>query len=40
MAHARVGVTGGDQLDVQDQFTLPLEELRTAHEAPLPAHFN
>ncbi|MEX0914204.1 MAG: AIR synthase-related protein, partial [Demequina sp.] len=40
VAHARVGVTGGDDLDVQDQFTLALTDLREAHEAPLPRHFD
>ncbi len=36
----RIGVTddSGD-LEVQGQFTLPLEEARAAWEAPLPAHF-
>ncbi len=36
---ARVGVTGGDQLEVQDHFTLPLAELSEAHEALLPRYF-
>lgn len=38
----RLGVTeDGDEpvLDVQDQFTLPLAELRAAWSAPVPAHF-
>ena len=36
---ARIGVTDGDALDVQDVLTVGLEELRTAHEATLPALF-
>lgn len=40
LAFARVGVTGGDSLEVQGEFTLPLDELREAHEAPLPQHFD
>ncbi|MBW1604694.1 phosphoribosylformylglycinamidine synthase subunit PurL [Streptomyces sp. JJ66] len=35
----RVGVVDGDAIDVQGQFTLPLDELRAAHEATLPALF-
>jgi phosphoribosylformylglycinamidine synthase len=31
---ARVGVVDGDVLEVQGQFTVPLEELREAHTAP------
>ncbi len=42
-AHARIGVTdgvGGDALlDVQDQFSIPLAELRAAWSATLPAAF-
>lgn len=38
----RIGVVdaAGGALDVQGQFTVPIEELRTAHEATLPALFN
>ncbi|WP_432572639.1 phosphoribosylformylglycinamidine synthase subunit PurL [Kineococcus sp. SYSU DK005] len=45
LAHVRIGVTDagaeGEQaaLDVQGLFTVPLAELRAAHEATLPAHF-
>lgn len=43
LAHARIGVvdgTGEDAaLDVQGLFTVPLEELRAAHGATLPAAF-
>ncbi len=35
----RIGVTDGDALDVQDVLTVPLDELREAHEATLPALF-
>jgi len=35
--HAKIGVITGDTLDVQDQFELPLTELRTAWTATLPA---
>jgi len=35
----RIGVTDGTSLDVQDVLSVPLEELRTAHEATLPALF-
>lgn len=40
-AHASVGVVGqpGDALEVQGQFTLPLDELRAAHVSTLPAIF-
>ena len=40
-AHARIGVVDDDAgaLDVQGQFILPLDELRTAHTATLPAVF-
>ena len=34
--HAKIGVITGDTLDVQDQFELPLTELRTAWTATLP----
>ena len=42
--HRRIGVVddggdGGPALDVQDQFRIPLDELRGAHEATLPARF-
>ncbi|MFI6345066.1 phosphoribosylformylglycinamidine synthase subunit PurL [Streptomyces sp. NPDC050560] len=33
----RIGVVDGDAIAVQGQFELPLEELRTAHEATIPA---
>jgi len=36
---ARIGVTDGTSLEVQDVLSVPLEELRTAHEATLPALF-
>jgi len=36
----RIGVTDGDALDVQDVLTVPLDELREAHEATLPALFD
>ncbi|HZX05339.1 phosphoribosylformylglycinamidine synthase subunit PurL [Kribbella sp.] len=35
--HAKVGVITGDSLDVQDQFELPLTELREAWTGTLPA---
>jgi len=35
--HVRIGVVDGDALDVQDQFTLPLAELREAWSSTLPA---
>ncbi|KDA44140.1 phosphoribosylformylglycinamidine synthase subunit PurL [Frankia sp. BMG5.23] len=35
----RVGVVDGDTLDVQDAFTVGLDELRAAHEGTLPALF-
>ncbi|MDP3713358.1 MAG: phosphoribosylformylglycinamidine synthase subunit PurL [Mycobacteriales bacterium] len=35
----RLGVTDGDSLDVQDVLTVPVAELRTAHESTLPALF-
>ncbi|MBE0008242.1 phosphoribosylformylglycinamidine synthase subunit PurL [Arthrobacter sp. AET 35A] len=39
--HLRIGVVDVENgaLDVQGHFTLPLEELRKAHEATLPEHF-
>lgn len=33
----RIGVVDGDSVDVQGEFTLPLTELREAHEATIPA---
>ncbi|KIC68291.1 phosphoribosylformylglycinamidine synthase subunit PurL [Kocuria rhizophila] len=38
---ARIGVvdTENGSLDVQGEFAVPLDELRTAHEATLPRHF-
>jgi len=40
-AHARIGVVDeAKALDVQGQFTLPLDELRLAHTSTLPAIFN
>ena len=40
-AQARIGVVddGAGALDIQDQFTLPLDELRRAHTSTLPAVF-
>jgi phosphoribosylformylglycinamidine synthase II len=35
--HTKIGVITGDTLDVQDQFDLPLTELRTAWTSTLPA---
>ncbi|UNO41176.1 phosphoribosylformylglycinamidine synthase subunit PurL [Streptomyces sp. MST-110588] len=35
----RIGVIDGDSLEVQGQFAIPLDELRTAHEATLPDLF-
>ncbi|WP_432883635.1 phosphoribosylformylglycinamidine synthase subunit PurL [Kribbella sp. CA-245084] len=35
--HAKIGVITGDTLDVQDQFEVPLTELRTAWTATLPS---
>jgi phosphoribosylformylglycinamidine synthase II len=35
----RIGVTDGDSLDVQDLFTVPLQELREAYEGTLPRLF-
>ncbi|MFC9795341.1 phosphoribosylformylglycinamidine synthase subunit PurL [Streptomyces sp. NPDC127584] len=34
---ARIGVVDGDTVDVQGEFALSLEELRSAHEATIPA---
>ncbi|MFJ6211810.1 phosphoribosylformylglycinamidine synthase subunit PurL [Streptomyces sp. NPDC092296] len=33
----RIGVVDGDRIDVQGQFSVTLDELRTAHEATFPA---
>jgi phosphoribosylformylglycinamidine synthase len=38
--HAKIGVITGDSLDVQDQFEVPLSELRTAWTATLPSVLN
>ncbi|GAA1549497.1 phosphoribosylformylglycinamidine synthase subunit PurL [Kribbella hippodromi] len=38
--HAKIGVITGDTLDVQDQFEVPLTELRAAWTATLPAVLN
>ncbi|HKA69631.1 MAG TPA: phosphoribosylformylglycinamidine synthase subunit PurL [Actinomycetes bacterium] len=35
----RLGVVAGDAIDVQGQFSIPLAELRSVHEATLPARF-
>jgi phosphoribosylformylglycinamidine synthase len=35
----RIGVVDGDTIEVQGQFTVSLEELRTAHTEPLQALF-
>ncbi|MFJ6696894.1 phosphoribosylformylglycinamidine synthase subunit PurL [Streptomyces sp. NPDC091272] len=32
----RIGVVDGDEIEVQGQFSIPLSELRTAHEATIP----
>jgi phosphoribosylformylglycinamidine synthase len=37
---AELGRTGGDALEVAGQFTIPLAELRAAHEGTLPALFD
>ncbi|MGK4909345.1 phosphoribosylformylglycinamidine synthase subunit PurL [Streptomyces sp. PHES57] len=39
MPAARIGVVDGEAIEVQGQFTLPLEELREAHEGTLPRLF-
>ena len=36
----RIGVVDGDALDVQGQFTVPLADLRAAHEGTFPALFD
>jgi phosphoribosylformylglycinamidine synthase len=38
--HAKIGVITGDTLDVQDQFEIPLTELRTAWTQTLPSVLN
>ena len=38
LAVTRLGRTGGAALDVTDEFELPLQRLRDAHEATLPRH--
>ena len=38
--HAKIGVITGDTLDVQDQFELPLSELREAWTSTLPSVLN
>ena len=38
--HAKIGVITGDTLDIQDQFEVPLTELRTAWTQTLPAALN
>ncbi len=35
----RIGVVDGDVLDVQGRFTIPLDELRAAHEGTIPVLF-
>ncbi len=35
----RIGVIDGDTLDVQGHFTIPLDEIRAAHEATVPGLF-
>ncbi|WP_037866507.1 phosphoribosylformylglycinamidine synthase subunit PurL [Streptomyces sp. NRRL S-1868] len=39
MPAERIGVVDGEELDIQGQFTLPLTELREAHERTLPELF-
>ncbi|WP_235438893.1 AIR synthase-related protein, partial [Streptomyces yangpuensis] len=34
---ARIGVVDGDEIEIQGEFSLPLAELREAHEATIPA---
>ena len=36
---ARLGVVGGDAVDVEGQFSIPVDELRTAWAGTLPALF-
>ena len=33
----RIGVVDGDSVEIQGEFSLPLDELRTAHEGTIPA---
>ncbi len=39
VARTRLGYTGGDLIDVAGHFSIPLAELRAAHEAAFPALF-
>ena len=39
VALTRIGVTGGETIDVAGYFSIPLEELREAFEGTLPAYF-
>ncbi len=39
VAAARIGATGGEQIDIQDQFTLTLADARETHESLLPKKF-
>ena len=34
---ARIGVVDGSSLDIQGEFSLPLEELRSIHESAIPS---
>jgi len=36
---ASAGEAGTSVLEIQDTFTLSVDELRTTHRSPLPAHF-
>ena len=36
---ARVGVVDGEEVELQGQFSIPLNELRDVHEATIPALF-
>jgi phosphoribosylformylglycinamidine synthase len=38
--HTKIGVITGESLNVQDQFDIPLSELRTSWTATLPAALN
>jgi phosphoribosylformylglycinamidine synthase len=33
----RIGVVDGEEIEVQGEFSIPLTELREAHEATIPA---
>ncbi|MGC5410724.1 AIR synthase-related protein, partial [Streptomyces sp. DT225] len=33
----RIGVVDGDAIEIQGEFSIPLSELRTAHEETIPA---